>query len=372
MASLTLRVPNKTLTASPYIAGKPIDEVARELGLDPSTIVKLASNENPLGMSPKAVDAIAALNSSDVARYPDANGFALKRVIAAHHDIDPSTLTLGNGSENLLELVAKAFVEPGVTAVSSQYAFIVFAQSVHNAGGENIVVPARELANDLPAMLAAIRPDTVALYIANPNNPTGTFVPPAEMETFLADVPSNVLVVIDEAYNEYLPPEHRYDGTQYARRFPNVVVTRTFSKVYGLAGLRVGYAVSSPEVADYMNRVRTVFNVNEHAQVAAAAALGDTEFIQRSYDLNATELRRVQAALDDLGLTYVPSVANFVMVDVGDGPAVNTALLHDGVIVRPMAMYGLPSWLRITIGLPSENDRMIAALRTALGKERRA
>ena len=368
MSVLSIRVPKKTLTASPYVAGKPIDEVARELGLDPTTIVKLASNENPLGMSPKAAAAVAALNSSDVARYPDANGFALKRVISTHHDIDPSMLTLGNGSENLLELVAKAFIEPGVSAVSSQYAFIVFAQSVHNAGGENIIVPAHNLANDLDAMQAAIRPDTVALYIANPNNPTGTFVPPNEMETFLENVPANVLVVLDEAYNEYLPDEVRYDGTQYARRFSNVIVTRTFSKVYGLAGLRVGYAVSSPQVADYMNRVRTVFNVNEHAQVAAAAALNDVEFIRHSYELNASELSRLQRALDDMGVTYVPSVANFVLFNVGDGARVNAALLRDGIIVRPTAMYGLTEWLRVTIGLPAENDRFLECLRSALGK----
>lgn len=361
-----LRVPLKTQTASPYVAGKPIDELARELGLDPATIVKLASNENPLGMSPKAIAAVAALDPATVSRYPDANGFALKRVIAKHHDVAPDSIVLGNGSENLLELVAKALVEPGVSAVSSQYGFIAFAQSIHNLGGENIIVPAKDLANDLEAMLAAIRPDTVVLYVANPNNPTGTFVEPSAMEAFLARVPANVLVVLDEAYNEYLPPELRFDGTRYPSRFSNVIVTRTFSKVYGLAGLRVGYSVSSLEVADYLNRVRTVFNVNEHAQTAAAAALQDTEFVERSYAHNRSELIRVQRALTELGLAFVDSVANFVLVNVGDASAVNQKLLIRGVIVRPMGMYGLNEWLRVSIGTASENDRMLATLAEVL------
>jgi histidinol-phosphate aminotransferase len=237
---------------------------------------------------------------------------------------------------------------------------------VHNLGGENIVVPARGLEPDLDAMLAAIRPDTVALYLANPNNPTGTFIAPPQMEEFIAKVPSNVLVVIDEAYNDYLPLDLRYDGTQYPRRYPNVIVTRTFSKVYGLAGLRVGYSVSSPEVADYMNRVRTVFNVNEHAQAAAAAALTDTDFIERSYAHNRSELLRVQGALAELGLPIIESVANFVLVNVGDAAAVNQALLTRGVIVRPMGMYGLTEWLRISIGTVEENNRMLATLREVL------
>lgn len=364
--STSVRIPERVRSASPYVAGKPIDEVARELGLDPATIVKLASNENPLGMSPKAAQAIAELDTEQVSRYPDANGFGLKSVIARHHDIDPGSIVLGNGSENLLELVAKAFIEPGLKAVSSQYAFIVFAQSVHNLGGTNIIVPAKDLGNDLHAILAAITPDTVALYIANPNNPTGTFIKHEEMLRFLSAVPSNVLVVLDEAYTEYLPPEYRYDGIRYASQFSNVIVTRTFSKVYGLAGLRVGYSVSDPEIAECLNKVRTVFNVNEHAQVAAAAALHDTEFIERSYAHNRTELDRVQRALDNLGLRYIDSVANFVLVHVGDAATVNDKLLRAGVIVRPMAMYGLGEWLRISIGTTGENTRMLEALRSAI------
>lgn len=360
--STSVPIPQRVRSASPYVAGKPIDEVARELGLDPATVVKLASNENPLGMSPMAAQAIAALDGEQVSRYPDANGFALKSAIARHHDIDPSSIVLGNGSENLLELVAKAFVEPGLNAVSSQYAFIVFAQSVHNFGGTNIVVPAKELGNDLDAMLDAITPDTVALYIANPNNPTGTFIPHDEMLRFLSKVPSTVLVVLDEAYTEYLPPQLRFDGTRYASQFSNVIVTRTFSKVYGLAGLRVGYSVSDPEIAECLNKVRTVFNVNEHAQVGAAAALTDAEFIERSYTHNRRELERVQQALDELGLRYIDSVANFVLVHVGDAATVNNKLLHAGVIVRPMGMYGLGEWLRISIGTTDENTRMLAAL----------
>jgi histidinol-phosphate aminotransferase len=361
----TIQIPARTQTASPYIAGRPIEEVAKELGLDPATIVKLASNENPLGMSPKAAEAIKNL---DLARYPDANATALKAVISKHHDVDPSCITIGTGSENLIELIGKAFMEPGTNGVSSQYSFICFQQSVHNAGAANVVVPAKNLGNDLDGLLAAINPQTRALYVANPNNPTGTFIPPDEMNEFLDKVPSNVVVLLDEAYTEYLPPEFRYDGTLYARRYSNVVVTRTFSKIYGLAGLRCGYAISHPELADYMNRVRLTFNANEVAQAAAAAALTDDDFVERSYEMNRVELARVQSALNDMGVDYVPSMANFVLLNVGDAAAVNTAMLHQGVIVRPMGMYGLTQWLRISIGLPAENDRCLAALKSALGK----
>lgn len=363
MSTLAVPVPLKTLTASPYVAGRPIDDVARELGLDPASIVKLASNENPLGMSPLAAAAMAGL---DLARYPDSNAHHLKSVIGAHHDVDPSWVTVGTGSENLIHLVAQAFLEPGRNGVSSQYAFIVFQQAVHNVGATNVIAPAKDLGNDLDGLLAAINDDTVVLYLANPNNPTGTFITPAEMAAFLERVPSRVVVLLDEAYNEFLPEEHRYDGTQYALRFPNVVVTRTFSKVYGLAGLRVGYSVSDPQVAEYLNRVRMVFNVNEVAQAAAAAALTDHEFIQRSYELNRVELAKMQSALEEMKISYVPSMANFVMLNVGDAAAVNQRLLHAGVIVRPMAMYGLSEWLRVSIGLPEENTRFLEALTAAL------
>jgi histidinol-phosphate aminotransferase len=369
VSGIAIPIPERTRQASPYVAGRPIEEVAKELGLDPSTIVKLASNENPLGMSPKAAEALRRYNvGSDIARYPDANATALKAVIAAHHDVDPSCITIGAGSENLIELIAKTFMEPGTNGVSSQYSFIVFQQSVHNVGATNVVVPAKDLGNDLGALLAAITPQTRALYIANPNNPTGTFIPPAEMNAFLARVPSDVVVFLDEAYTEYLPPEFRFDGTQYARRYPNVIVSRTFSKVFGLAGMRCGYAISHPELADYMNRVRLTFNANELAQVAAAAALGDTEFVERSYELNRSELARVQQVLDQMGIEYVPSMANFVLLKVGDAAAVNAAMLRSGVIVRPVGMYGLTEWLRISIGLPAENDRCLEALRNALGR----
>jgi histidinol-phosphate aminotransferase len=363
--SINVRIPEKTRTASPYQAGRPIDEVARELGLDPTTIVKLASNENPLGMSPHAAAALAGVDS---ARYPDANAHALKVAIAAHHDIDPSWLTLGNGSENVLELITKVFLEPGTSAVSSQYAFIVWDQSVRAVGAESIVVAARAYGNDLEAMRAAIRDDTVAVYIANPNNPTGTYIESAELVAFIESVPSSVLVVLDEAYNEYLPPEHRVDTISYVRRFSNVIITRTFSKVYGLAGLRIGYAVSHPEVAELLNRLRLVFNVSAPGQAAAAAALGDTDFLQRSYELNLAGMHRLSAVLDELGLEYVESMANFIMMRVGDGAKVNASLLRQGVIVRPMAMYGLPEWLRVSIGLPEENERFISALKVALAE----
>ena len=363
--SIDVRVPAKTRSAVPYQAGRPIDDVARELGLDPATIVKLASNENPLGMSPLAA---AALAHVDAVRYPDAGGHHLKATLAATLDVSPTCLTLGNGSENVLELVAKAFLEPGTSAVSSQYAFVVWEQAVRAVGAEAIVVPALDYGNDVDALLAAIRPDTAALYLANPNNPTGTFIGATEMVAFLDAVPSRVLVVLDEAYNEYLPPERRMDSVSFVGRFPNVMLTRTFSKVYGLAGLRVGYAVSDPEIAELMNRMRLVFNVSAPAQAAAVAALGDQDFLDRSYATNRAGMQQLTAVLDDLAIPYVPSLGNFVMIEVGDGAAVNDALLRLGVIVRPMAMYGLPQWLRVSIGLPEENLRFVTALMSALGR----
>jgi len=363
--SIDVRVPAKTRSAVPYQAGRPIDDVARQLGLDPATIVKLASNENPLGMSPLAAAALATVDS---VRYPDAGGHALKAALSAHLGVEPSWLTLGNGSENVLELIAKAFLEPGTSAVSGQYAFVVWEQSVRAVGAEAIVVPALHHGNDLAALRAAIAPHTVALYIANPNNPTGTFIAEAELVAFLESVPSTVLVVLDEAYNEYLPPELRMDSVAFVRRFSNVVLTRTFSKVYGLAGLRVGYSVSHPDIAELMNRLRLVFNVCAPAQAAAAAALDDHDFLQRSYDINRAGMAQLTAALDDGGITYIASLGNFVMMHVGDGAAVNDALLRQGVIVRPMAMYGLPEWLRVSIGLPEENTRFISALMKALGR----
>jgi histidinol-phosphate aminotransferase len=303
---------------------------------------------------------------ADLGRYPDANGFALKDALSSRFGVPPQWVTLGNGSNDILELAAAALLAPGRSCVYSQYSFAVYALATQARGARAIVVPARDFGHDLPAMRAAIAADTRLVYLANPNNPTGTFVPAAQIEAFLASVPTDVVVVLDEAYNEYLPQEDRFDSTAWVRRFPNLLVSRTFSKAYGLAGLRVGYGLAQPQLTDLLNRVRQPFNVNSLAQAAALAALADTEFLARSDALNRAGLRRLEAAFGALGLTYVPSRGNFVLVRVGPAARVYQELLKRGVIVRPVANYGLPEWLRVSVGLPEENERLLAVLPAAL------
>jgi histidinol-phosphate aminotransferase len=352
---------------APYRAGKPIAEVAREYGLVEADIVKLASNENPLGMPESARQAMMAA-AADLGRYPDSNGFELKAALSRTLDVPADWLTLGNGSNDVLELAAHALLQPGLSAVYSQYSFAVYELATQETGARAIVVPARDHGHDLPAMRAAIASDTRLVFVANPNNPTGTFLPAAQVEAFLASVPAHVVVVLDEAYNEYLDPSLRFDATRWVARFPNLVLSRTFSKAYGLAGLRVGYAVAQPPLTDLMNRVRQPFNVNSIAQAAAVAALGDHAFLERSRALNAQGLAQLSQAFDELGLRHVKSYGNFVLVEVGDAGAVNEALLRAGVIVRPVGNYGLPNWLRVSVGLPEENRRFLEALRGALGR----
>lgn len=362
--------PEYVRAISPYVAGKPISEVAREFGLDEAGIVKLASNENPLGMPESARTAMAAA-VAELGRYPDANGFELKAALSARYDVPADWLTLGNGSNDILELAAHALVKPGESIIYAQYSFAVYALATQEVGARAIEVPARDYGHDLDAMAAAITADTRLIFIANPNNPTGTFLPAADIEAFLAKVPSEVVVVLDEAYNEYLDPELQYESVNWVRKYPNLMVSRTFSKAYGLAGLRVGYAVAQPELTDLLNRIRQPFNVNSLAQAAAVAALADKAFLSRSATLNREGKAQLVAAFERLGLQYVPSYGNFVLVRVGDdkdaGARVNLALLKQGVIVRPVGNYGLPQWLRVTIGLPEENAAFIAALEKALG-----
>lgn len=361
--------PDYVRAISPYVAGKPISEVAREFGLDEAGIVKLASNENPLGMPASAQRAVADA-VAELGRYPDSNGFALKAALSARFGVPEEWLTLGNGSNDILELAAHALVEPGQSIVYAEYSFAVYALATQEIGARAIEVPARDYGHDLGAMAAAIAPDTRLVFIANPNNPTGTFVPAAQIEAFLQQVPAHVVVVLDEAYNEYLDADQQYDSVAWVRRYPNLLVSRTFSKAYGLAGLRVGYAVAQPELADLLNRVRQPFNVNSVAQAAAVVALGDSEFLRRSAELNRAGKAQLTEAFDRLGLEYVPSSGNFVLVRVGDddgaGVRVNLALLKQGVIVRPVGNYNLPRWLRVTIGLPEENAAFVAALERAL------
>lgn len=350
---------------APYLPGKPIAELARELGLAEADIVKLASNENPLGPSPRAL-AAAQDALHDMALYPDGAGFALKAKLAARFGVEAKRIVLGNGSNDVLDMVARAFLAPGVSSVFSQHAFAVYAIATQTVGATGIAVPARDYGHDLAAMRAAIRDDTRVLWIANPNNPTGTFLPWAEVEAFLATVPPQVLVVLDEAYGEYLPTDDRCDTLAWLERFPNLLIVRTFSKAYGLAGLRAGYGVAHPDTIDLMNRVRHPFNVNAPALAAAEAALDDVEFLLRSYALNRAGMAQLVAGLAELNIDSVPSKGNFLLAKVGDAARINQELLKQGVIVRPVANYGLPAFLRISVGLAGQNARFLAALKACL------
>lgn len=352
---------------SAYQPGKPITQLAREMGLPVESIVKLASNENPLGMSPKAREAaIGAL--ADGERYPDP--FELTATLAARHGVAAGQIVLGNGSNDVLDLIARVFLDSGRSAVYSQYAFAVYPIATLSVGGENLVAPAQDFGHDLDAMLAAIRPDTHVVWIANPNNPTGTLLSAAALRAFLAKVPAHVIVALDEAYGEYLAPEDRYDATAWVREFPNLVVLRTFSKIYGLAGLRIGYGVTSAPVADLMNRVRQPFNCNNLALAAAAAALTDVAFVQHSYELNQQGLAQLITGFEQHALEYIPSYGNFITfkagADAAATAAVNQKLLRQGVIARPLVGYAMPEWLRITIGRADENARFLSALAVAL------
>ncbi|MBK7646213.1 MAG: histidinol-phosphate transaminase [Betaproteobacteria bacterium] len=348
---------------SPYQPGKPITELAREMGIPVDKILKLASNENPLGMSPKAKKAVEAAIGG-IERYPDQ--FDLIKAVAGHCGVAQNQVVLGNGSNDVLDLVARVFLAPGRSAIFAQHAFAVYPLATLSTGAELISTPARNYGHDLDAMRAAIRPDTRIVWIANPNNPTGNFVPYPEVRAFLEAVPKDVVVVLDEAYNEYLPPADRVDTASWINDFPNLVVCRTLSKIYGLAGLRIGYALASAEVADLMNRVRQPFNVNNLALAGALAALDDEEFLLASYELNRRGMAQIVAGLERLGLEYIKPHGNFVTFKVGDGAAVNQKLLQQGVIVRPIGGYGLPEWLRVTIGAEPENARFLEALEKAL------
>lgn len=348
---------------APYQPGKPISELERELGI--TDIIKLASNENPLGSSPRAMQAVRGV-LDDVALYPDGNGYELKQALVRKLGIAMDALVLGNGSNDVLELAARTFLHPGAAAVFSQHAFLVYPLVVKATGARAIVTPARNHGHDLPAMARAIDADTRIVFVANPNNPTGTFEAPAAVAAFMREVPPGVLVVLDEAYTEYLPLQQRTDTAALLKQFPNLVITRTFSKAYGLAGLRVGYAAAHPNVADLMNRVRQPFNVNSLSLVAAQAALDDSEFLERSRMVNEQGMRALEAGFRRMNLEYIPSVANFVTVKVGAAPAVYQGLLKRGVIVRPVGNYALPEFLRVTVGTPAQNERFLDALQGVL------
>ncbi len=357
--------PSYVRSIAPYQPGKPISELARELGLKEESIIKLASNENPRGYGPRTRAALEGA-LGDIARYPDGNGHDLKVALARRYGVDAASIVLGNGSNDVLELVALAFLGPGRAAVYAQHSFAVYALATQARGARSIAVPAKEYGHDLGAMAAAIDDETYVVWIANPNNPTGTMLGSNALEAFVKRVPERVLVVIDEAYNEYLAPELKAETVKWLRRHPNLIVSRTFSKAYGLAGLRVGYAFAHPSVADIMNRVRQPFNVNSLALVAATAALDDMEFVARSYAENLQGMRQIEEGAKKLGLNWIPSHGNFITLRVGKANEVFRRLLKRGVIVRPVGNYQLPEHLRVTIGTAQENERFLSALAASL------
>ncbi|MCE0758624.1 histidinol-phosphate transaminase [Marinobacter sp. G11] len=351
---------------SPYQPGKPIEELARELGLNPAEIVKLASNENPLGPSDKAM-AAARKALEEMCLYPDGNGFDLKQALSKRFGVGMNQVTLGNGSNDVLEVIARCFADSDSEVVFSQYAFAVYPIVTQAIGAKGVSVPARDWGHDLDAMAAAVTDRTKLVFVANPNNPTGTVHEADALEAFLDRIPERVLVVLDEAYCEYLTGDECPDGIKLLARYPNLIVCRTFSKAWGLAALRVGYAISSPEIADILNRVRQPFNVDTVALAAATAVLEDDAYLNRSREVNEAGLRQLCEGFDRMGLPYIPSAGNFVAVEVGEQAAgVYQALLAHGVIVRPVAGYGMPCHLRVSVGLPEENDRFLDALAEAL------
>jgi histidinol-phosphate aminotransferase len=349
-----------------YQPGRPIEEVARELGLPARDIIKLASNENPLGPSPLALAAMRrALVQANL--YPDGNAFYLKQKLASKLGVAPANLILGNGSNELLEFIGHALLSPGAQAVVSQYCFAVYPIVTALFGGKLVVVPARDYGHDLEAMLAALTPATRVLFVANPNNPTGTVAPAGQLAAFADAVPDNVALVLDEAYIEFLDEPLDLLPEIRSGRKPNLILLRTFSKIYGLAGLRLGYGIGHPDFIAQLEKIRQPFNINAIAQAGALAALDDTAHAGRTRRLNARGLEFYARAFRKLGLEFVPSSANFILVRVGEGQRVFDEMQKLGVIVRPMAGYQLPEWARISIGTPKQNQRCLAALKTVLG-----
>jgi histidinol-phosphate aminotransferase len=350
---------------APYQGGKPISELAREMGLQEQDIVKLASNENPLGISPNADYAIQEA-ILDIARYPDGNSFALRDAVTTKFNVAPNQIVFGNGSNDILELAARAFLTADWETIYSEHAFAVYPLVTKATGAKGVVVPAKNFGHDLSAMLAAITAKTRIIFVANPNNPTGTLLGKAELLAFLKQVPKAILVVLDEAYDEYLSAENKSEAISWLNEFDNLIISRTFSKAYGLAGLRVGFGLCHADIADLMNRVRQPFNVNSIAQAAAVASLSDDNFVERSYALNQAGMAQLTQGFNNLGIEYIPSFANFVSFAVKNAAEVNQKLLQNGVIVRPIANYDMPDYLRVSIGLFSENARFLEVLEQIL------
>ena len=355
----------------PYLPGKPVEELERELGITGS--IKLASNENPLGPSAKAIDAIR-IHCEAVNFYPDGGGFKLSARLAKKYKVDPACVTLGNGSNDILEMLAHVFLTPETSAVFSEYSFAVYPIVVQAVGARANVAKAfpldhatMPLGHDPEALLASVDENTRLIFIANPNNPTGTWLKPQVLKQLLNDLPDDVIVVLDMAYNEYMDESLQIDASEWLAAYPNLVITGTFSKIYALAGLRIGYSLSNPEIADLLNRVRQPFNTNLLAQEAALASLDDEEHIKNSVMLNNQGKAYLQKSFTDMGLDYLPTMGNFISVNLRrDGQVVYDALLKKGVIVRPVGNYNMPEFLRVTIGTEEQNQRFIKTLSEVL------
>jgi histidinol-phosphate aminotransferase len=364
---LSTLAPDYIRAIAPYQGGKPISELAREMGLNEADIIKLASNENPLGISPKAQMAIDEA-VHDIARYPDGNSFELRKAVSEKFGVAHNQIVFGNGSNDILELAARAFLTSTSEAIYSQHAFAVYPLVTQAVGATGVVVPAKDFAHDLDGFLNVITPKTKLIFIANPNNPTGTLIKRHALESFIHAAPSHALIVLDEAYDEYLNTENKSQAIDWLAKFPNLIISRTFSKAYGLAGLRIGFGLMHADVADMLNRVRQPFNVNSIAQAAAVASLADDDFVARSYALNQAGMAQLTQGFAKLELEYVPSYANFVSFKVENAAEVNQKLLQNGVIVRPIANYEMPDYLRVSIGLFSENARFLEVLKQILNK----
>jgi histidinol-phosphate aminotransferase len=363
-ASLKDRLQPHILDIQPYPPGKPISELQRELGV--SHVIKLASNENPLGCSPRATAAIQN-NLKEVARYPDGNAYYLKKALSEFTGRSEEEVLIGNGSNEVLELIARTFCGPGDEIIYSQYAFAVYAISAQVVGATGVEVPAKDYGHDLAAMANAVTPKTKVIYLANPNNPTGTLFNREAWERFIQSVPENVIVVLDEAYLEYVEDSDYPNGLDYLDQYPNLVLTRTFSKAYGLASLRVGYLLASKEIVSYINRLRMPFNVNHFALAAAEAALQDRVFVEKGVLVNQQGMEALTEFLNEAGVRYIPSSANFITIEVGpQALEIYQKLLENGIIVRPLGNYHLPNHLRVSIGTPSEMRKFIMAFREVM------
>jgi histidinol-phosphate aminotransferase len=365
---MPLRFPiNPALSTLPvYQPGRPIEEVARELGLSLETIIKLASNENPLGPSPRAVTAMRKV-LAQLNLYPDGNAFYLKQKLADKLGVAPANLVVGNGSNEVIELLGHTLMGPGDEILVSQYCFAVYPIVTALFGAKLVVVPAKDYAHDLQAIQAAITSRTRLIFVANPNNPTGTIVRADDLLRFVQAVPENVVLALDEAYIEFLDDAPDLLPEIRAARKPNLLLMRTFSKIYGLAGLRVGYGIGHAEFVSELEKVRQPFNLNALAQAAALAALDDSAHVEKTRRTNRRGQNFYAKAFRSLGLEFIPSFANFVLVRVGGGQSVFEQLQKRGVIVRPMSLYQLPDWIRISIGTPKQNRRCLEALRAVLG-----